>query len=34
MKTSLDHTKEATLQAALNGVRAVVPQATAAASAA
>jgi uncharacterized membrane protein len=34
MKTSLDHTKEAALQAALNGVRAVVPQATAAASAA
>jgi uncharacterized membrane protein len=34
MKTSLDHTKEAALQAALNGVRAVVPQATTAASAA
>lgn len=26
MKTSLDHTKEAALQAALNGVRAVVSQ--------
>jgi uncharacterized membrane protein len=34
MKTSLDHTKEAALQAALNGVRAAVPQATSAASAA
>ena len=34
MKTSLDHTKEAALQAALNDVRAVVPQGTAAASAA
>jgi len=34
MKTSLDHTKEAALQAALDGVRAVVPQATTAASAA
>jgi len=33
MKTSLDHTKEAALQAALDGVRAVVPP-TAAASAA
>ncbi|HEY1543024.1 MAG TPA: DUF1269 domain-containing protein [Xanthobacteraceae bacterium] len=34
MKTSLDHTKEAALQAALNGVRAVVPPAASAASAA
>jgi uncharacterized membrane protein len=34
MKTSLDHTKEAALQAALDGIRAVVPPATAAASAA
>jgi uncharacterized membrane protein len=34
MKTSLDHTKEAALQAALNGVRAVLPQAAATASAA
>jgi uncharacterized membrane protein len=31
MKTSLDHTKEAALQAALDGVRAVVPQAASAA---
>jgi uncharacterized membrane protein len=34
MKTSLDHTKEAALQAALNGVRAAIPPAAATASAA
>jgi uncharacterized membrane protein len=34
MKTSLDHTKEAALQAALNGVRAAVPHETPEASAA
>lgn len=33
MKTSLDHTKEAALQAALDGVRAVVPPTTAASAA-